>query len=31
MISIGKPGAGQERYYTERVVEGVEDYYSGRV
>lgn len=30
MVSIGKLGAGQERYYTERVAEGAEDYYSGR-
>lgn len=30
MLSIGKLGAGQERYYTERVAEGAEDYYSGR-
>jgi conjugative relaxase-like TrwC/TraI family protein len=29
MISIGKLGAGQERYYTEKVAEGAEDYYSG--
>jgi conjugative relaxase-like TrwC/TraI family protein len=30
MLSIGKLGVGQERYYTERVAEGAEDYYSGR-
>jgi conjugative relaxase-like TrwC/TraI family protein len=30
MLSIGKLGAGQERYYTEKVAEGAEDYYSGR-
>jgi len=30
MLSIGKLGAGQERYYTEKVAEGQEDYYSGR-
>ncbi len=29
MLSIGKLGAGQERYYTEKVAEGAEDYYSG--
>jgi conjugative relaxase-like TrwC/TraI family protein len=29
MLSIGKLGVGQERYYTERVAEGAEDYYSG--
>jgi conjugative relaxase-like TrwC/TraI family protein len=29
MISIGKLGAGQERYYTEKVAEAAEDYYSG--
>ncbi len=29
MISIGKMGGGQERYYLEKVAEGVEDYYSG--
>jgi hypothetical protein len=29
MHSIGKLGAGQERYYTEKVAEGAEDYYSG--
>jgi conjugative relaxase-like TrwC/TraI family protein len=29
MISIGKLGAGQEAYYTEKVAEGAEDYYSG--
>ncbi|HEY2479017.1 MAG TPA: MobF family relaxase [Solirubrobacterales bacterium] len=30
MLSIGKLGAGQEHYYTEKVAEGAEDYYSGR-
>ncbi len=30
MLSIGKLGSGQERYYTEQVAEGAEDYYSGR-
>jgi conjugative relaxase-like TrwC/TraI family protein len=29
MISIGKLGRGQERYYLEKVAEGAEDYYSG--
>jgi len=29
MLSIGKLGKGQERYYTEKVAEGAEDYYSG--
>jgi conjugative relaxase-like TrwC/TraI family protein len=29
MLSIGKLGVGQERYYTEKVAEGAEDYYSG--
>jgi conjugative relaxase-like TrwC/TraI family protein len=29
MHSIGKLGARQERYYTEKVAEGAEDYYSG--
>lgn len=29
MLSIGKLGRGQERYYTEKVAEGAEDYYSG--
>lgn len=29
MISIGKMGGGQERYYLEKVAEGAEDYYSG--
>jgi len=29
MISIGKLGAGQERYYLDKVAEGAEDYYSG--
>ena len=29
MLSIGKLGIGQERYYLEKVAEGAEDYYSG--
>ncbi|MGN6275542.1 MAG: MobF family relaxase [Solirubrobacterales bacterium] len=29
MLSIGKMGAGQERYYLGKVAEGAEDYYSG--
>src|ERR1700753_3121943 len=29
MLSIGKLGSGQERYYTKKVAEGAEDYYSG--
>jgi len=29
MISIGKLGAGQERYYAEEIAEGAEDYYAG--
>jgi conjugative relaxase-like TrwC/TraI family protein len=29
MVSIGKLGAGQERYYLDKVGEGAEDYYSG--
>jgi len=29
MLSIGKMGAGQERYYLDKVAEGAEDYYSG--
>jgi conjugative relaxase-like TrwC/TraI family protein len=29
MLSIGKLGAGQERYYTDKVAAGAEDYYSG--
>jgi conjugative relaxase-like TrwC/TraI family protein len=29
MLSIGKLGIGQERYYLDRVAEGAEDYYSG--
>jgi conjugative relaxase-like TrwC/TraI family protein len=29
MLSIGKLGVGQERYYTEKVAEGAGDYYSG--
>lgn len=29
MLTIGKLGKGQERYYTEKVAEAAEDYYSG--
>ena len=29
MLSIGKLGKGQERYYLDKVAEGAEDYYSG--
>lgn len=29
MLSIGKLGAGQERYYLDKVAQGAEDYYSG--
>jgi conjugative relaxase-like TrwC/TraI family protein len=29
MLTIGKLGKGQERYYTEKVAEAQEDYYSG--
>lgn len=29
MLSIGKLGAGQARYYLDKVAEGAEDYYSG--
>lgn len=29
MLSAGKLGRGQERYYLEKVAEGAEDYYSG--
>jgi conjugative relaxase-like TrwC/TraI family protein len=29
MLSIGKLGTGQERYYLEKVADGAEDYYSG--
>lgn len=29
MLTIGKLGSGQERYYLEKVAEGAEDYYSG--
>lgn len=29
MLSIGKLGGGQERYYLDKVAEGAEDYYSG--
>src|SRR6476659_7657061 len=31
MLSIGKLGKGQERYYLDKVAEGAEDYYSGEV
>jgi conjugative relaxase-like TrwC/TraI family protein len=30
MLSIGKLGAGQERYYLDKVAEGAEDYYTGK-
>jgi hypothetical protein len=30
MLTIGKLSAGEERYYLEKVAEGVEDYYSAR-
>src|SRR5690606_11980510 len=30
MLSIGKLGRGQERYYLDKVAEGAEDYYSGQ-
>ncbi len=30
MLSIGKLGRGQERYYLDKVAEGTEDYYSGK-
>jgi conjugative relaxase-like TrwC/TraI family protein len=30
MLSIGKLGSGQEQYYTQKIAEGAEDYYSGR-
>ena len=30
VLSLGKLGAGQQRYYLEAVASGVEDYYSGR-
>jgi conjugative relaxase-like TrwC/TraI family protein len=30
MLSIGKLGSGQERYYLDKVAEGAEDYYSGK-
>lgn len=30
MLSIGKLGKGQERYYLEKVAEGTEDYYPAR-
>jgi hypothetical protein len=30
MLSIGKLGRGQERYYLDKVAEGAEDYYSGK-
>ncbi len=29
MLSIGKLGKGQERYYLDKVAEGAEDYYTG--
>jgi conjugative relaxase-like TrwC/TraI family protein len=29
LLSIGKLGSGQERYYLDKVAEGAEDYYSG--
>ena len=29
MLTIGKLGAGQERYYLDQVAEGAEDYYAG--
>src|SRR4051794_12965603 len=29
MVSIGKLGVGQERYYLDKVALGIEDYYSG--
>jgi hypothetical protein len=29
MLSIGKLGIGQERYYLDKVADGAEDYYSG--
>src|SRR3954451_15328267 len=29
MLTIGKLGSGQERYYLDKVAEGAEDYYSG--
>src|ERR1044072_215837 len=29
MLSIGKLGKGQERYYLDKVAEGAEEYYSG--
>jgi conjugative relaxase-like TrwC/TraI family protein len=29
MLSIGKMGLGQDRYYLGKVAEGAEDYYSG--
>ena len=30
MLTIGKLGSGQERYYLDKVAEGAEDYYSGK-
>ena len=30
MLSIGRLGKGQERYYLDKVAEGAEDYYSGK-
>jgi len=29
MVSVGKVGRGQERYYLGKVAEGIEDYYAG--
>ena len=29
MLTIGKLGRGQEKYYLEKVAEGAEDYYAG--
>ncbi|MDQ2939890.1 MAG: relaxase domain-containing protein [Actinomycetota bacterium] len=29
MLTIGKLGAGQERYYLDQVAQGAEDYYAG--
>jgi hypothetical protein len=29
MLSAGKLGRGQERYYLEKIAEGAEDYYLG--
>ncbi len=30
MLSLGKMAAGQERYYTDAVAQGREDYYLGK-